>query len=107
PKVGPGDEITVARNARDQLAHAGITATDLVIGHDVVTGPAAIELCGLTGGRSVVFHHMSYGEYQAVKKDGRTALQMEDEQRTLLRRANIVLAVGPLLRDSSERLLGR
>ncbi|MBN9118370.1 MAG: hypothetical protein J0I06_04275 [Planctomycetes bacterium] len=106
PKVGPGDEVAVARNARDLLAQNGITATDLVIGHDVVTGPAAVELCALTGGRSVVFHHMSYGEYQAVKKDGRTALQMEDTQRELLRRAAVVLAVGPLLRESAEHLVG-
>ena len=44
PQVGPGDERAVAEKARELLNHYGITAVDLVFGHDVVTGPAAIEL---------------------------------------------------------------
>jgi hypothetical protein len=59
-KVGPGDERVVAREACEVLNHHGITAIDLVFGHDVVTGPAAIDLAALMGGKAALFHHMIY-----------------------------------------------
>lgn len=106
-KVGPGDEHKVAREACELLGHSGITAIDLVFGHDVVTGPAAIELALLMGGKAALFHHMSYIQYQGLKKDGRTAIQMDTDQKVALCRAAYVIAVGPLLKDSAQRLCQR
>ena len=84
PEIGPGNECAVASNARELLNQNGITAIDLVFGHDVVTGPAAIELTGLMGGKAALFHHMSYIQYQGVKKDGRTAVEMDAAQKGVL-----------------------
>jgi glycosyltransferase involved in cell wall biosynthesis len=107
PQVGPGNESAVASNAREVLNQHGIAAIDLVFGHDVVTGPAAIELVKLMGGKAAVFHHMSYVQYQGVKKDGRTAVQMDEDQKSVLLKAHYVIAVGPLLKESAERLCQR
>jgi glycosyltransferase involved in cell wall biosynthesis len=107
PQVGPGNELAVATKAREVLNQHGITSIDLVFGHDVVTGPAAIELVNLMGGKAALFHHMSYIQYQSVKKDGRTAVQMDDSQKHVLRKAHYVIAVGPLLKESAERLCQR
>lgn len=107
PKVGPGDERTVALNAHELLTHEGITSLELVFGHDVITGPAAIELRALMGGKVALFHHMSYIQYQGVKKDGRAALELDADQKAVLRKADYVLAVGPLLKESARRLCQR
>jgi glycosyltransferase involved in cell wall biosynthesis len=107
PQVGPGNERAVASDARELLNHNGITAVDLVFGHDVVTGPAATELVALMGGKAALFHHMSYVQYEGVKKDGRAAIEMDDAQRAALCKADYVIAVGPLLKESAERLCQR
>lgn len=106
-KVGPGDEHKVAREARELLGHSGITVIDLVFGHDVVTGLAAIELAALMGGKSALFHHMSYIQYQGLKKDGRSAVEMDAAQKGVLLKADYVIAVGPLLKESAQRLCQR
>jgi glycosyltransferase involved in cell wall biosynthesis len=107
PKVGPGDEHKVASNARELLDHEGITNLDLAFGHDVVTGPAAIELCALLGGKAALFHHMSYIQYQGAKKNGRSAIEMDADQKTILCKADYVIAIGPLLKESAMRLCQR
>ncbi|MFO0840863.1 MAG: hypothetical protein U0797_00500 [Gemmataceae bacterium] len=90
------------------LNQNGIAGIDLVFGHDVVTGPAAVELAvAITGGKAAIFHHMSYVQYQGLKKDGRTALQLDADQKAVLRGADYVLAVGPLLKESAKRLCQR
>jgi glycosyltransferase involved in cell wall biosynthesis len=105
--VGPGEERAVASNARELLNHNNITGIDLVIGHDVVTGPAAVELVALMGGKAALFHHMSYIQYQGVKKDGRSAVEMDTAQKNVMGKADYVIAVGPLLKESAERLCQR
>jgi glycosyltransferase involved in cell wall biosynthesis len=107
PKVGPGNEPVVASDARTLLNQNGVTEISLVFGHDVVTGPAAIELAGLMGGKAALFHHMSYIQYQGLKKDGRSAVEMDAAQKGVLERADYVIAVGPLLKESAQRLLQR
>ena len=86
------------------LQGAGIDHLDLIIGHDVLTGPFANVLRSRFKTKSVLIHHMSYGSYQSVKKDGKTVRVMENEQRKVLREADFVCAVGPLLRRSAQSL---
>jgi glycosyltransferase involved in cell wall biosynthesis len=107
PGVWSGDPGATVQAARELLRRAGIERLDLTIGHDVFTGPVATSLRTLLGGTAAVIHHMSYGSYQAVKADGQIAHQKEEEQRCVLREADIVLAVGPLLRGSAEELCQR
>ena len=92
---------------RKLLNQNGITAVNLVFGHDVVTGPAAIELRTFMGGKAALFHHMSYIQYQGIKKDGRSAIEMDEIQKGVLRKADYVIAVGPLLKESAERICQR
>lgn len=100
------DPAGTAQAGLDVLRRAGADRPELIIGHDVKTGPAALALARAVGGsaRAAVIHHMSYGSYYGLKGDGRATREKEDEQRDLLRAADVVLAVGPVLRDSAERL---
>ncbi len=88
------------------LHNEGVEHVDLTIGHDVVTGPVALGLRAAIGGRAAIIHHMSYGSYQGVKGTGLNARAKEEEQRTTLRAADTVLAVGPLLQHSARELCG-
>lgn len=106
-EIRPGSEHEFASNAQDLLNQNGITDIALVFGHDVVTGFAPIELVALMGGKSALFHHMSYIQYQGLKKDGRSAIQMDAVQKDVLGKADYVIAVGPLLKRSAQRLLQR
>lgn len=85
-------------------------ATDEVIwwiGHDVISGGAAVALPKKAGqGRSALIHHMNYVAYTAYKQGKAViAKKKEEEQRALFRQADQVFAVGPLLRDSLSDLL--
>ena len=63
------------------------------IGHDAVSGGAAIFSRNKLGGRSAVFHHMDYSNYYYLKqKDADQKIQL---QKHLLKTADIVLALGP------------
>lgn len=77
------------------------------IGHDIKTGAIACACAKERGEKSVFIHHMDYISYYAFKScSGRKASERENEQISLLKRADFVFAVGPLLRDSAKNKLG-
>jgi glycosyltransferase involved in cell wall biosynthesis/tetratricopeptide (TPR) repeat protein len=76
------------------------------LGHDRTTGEAAIAAAKTAGGRSAVIHHMSYDHYESYAEDSASAQQKAEVQSSILRKADLVLAVGPLLRDAAEDRLG-
>lgn len=77
------------------------------LGHDRITGAAAIAAAKIAGGCSAVIHHMSYDHYESYAEDSESAQKKTQEQTTLLQEADLVLAVGPLLRDAAgDRLSG-
>lgn len=72
------------------------------VGHDAITGGIAICLRKAVGGKSVVFHHMDYSNYYFLKpKDGSEKIQ---NQKYLLREADIVIGVGPRLADNAKHI---
>ena len=77
------------------------------IGHDVHTGPVAIQTANAAGhGRSVVIQHMSYGDYISFRDGiGQKALEKQRRQEELYRQADVVFAVGPLLRDRLKEIV--
>jgi glycosyltransferase involved in cell wall biosynthesis len=76
------------------------------LGHDDKTGPLALQLRDTLGGRAALIHHMAHGAYQGYKKgDSRSADDKEEEQRRMFFKADICLAVGPLLTKKLEDLL--
>jgi hypothetical protein len=95
-----------AQAGLEVLRQAGADRPTIIIGHDVKTGSVAVALRTAVGGstKAAVIHHMSYGSYHGLKGEGRVVREKEDQQRRLLRDADFVLAVGPLLRDSAARL---
>lgn len=112
----------VGKNASDQFDTAwtfeivhwlkkngSVTEIAWWVGHDVTSGAAALAgpEAGL-GGRPALIHHMSYINYQAVKHDdGPAARAKDEEQKRLFASKDAVLfGVGPLLRDSCQRLAG-
>lgn len=74
------------------------------IGHDIKTGAIACKCAQLRGGKSVLIHHMDYISYYTFKTySGEKASERENEQVSLLKQADFVFAVGPLLRDSAKK----
>lgn len=77
------------------------------LGHDRITGHAAISAARTAGGRSAALCHMSYDHYESYAETSQSAETKTTEQRTLFREADIVLAVGPLLRDAAKDLVNQ
>jgi glycosyltransferase involved in cell wall biosynthesis len=77
------------------------------LGHDRITGAIALAAAAARGGRAALIHHMSYSSYEAYAETSSLAKQKEEEQRLLFESADIVLAVGPLLRDALADMLDR
>lgn len=72
------------------------------IGHDVITGGAAILCKSKYNGSSVVFHHMDYSNYHYLK--GRINNNKISLQKSVLKQADAVFAVGPRLYKNAKRL---
>ena len=89
--------------AIDELARRNIKydpSTTIWLGHDRITGEAAVLAAKLGGGRSAVIHHMSYVDYEPYAENTQSAQIKIRAQTTLLQSADLVFAVGPLLRDA-------
>ncbi|OAI03591.1 tetratricopeptide repeat protein, partial [Methylomonas methanica] len=92
-----------ANTAIDELTKQGIPLTpDLTIwlGHDRISGRAALQAVKKFGGRSALIHHMSYEAYEAYAEDSHSAHSKSTEQRTLFEQADLCLAVGPSLHSA-------
>lgn len=76
------------------------------VGHDLITGEAAIAAAKHGGGRAAVIHHMSYRHYESYAEDSQSALTKTEHQTAILGKADLVLAIGPLLRDAAIDRLG-
>lgn len=77
------------------------------VGHDVISGDAAVALPKKAGqGKAAVIHHMSYVDY-ATYKQGKASITKEkrEQQRRIFKQADMVFGVGPLLRDSLADLI--
>lgn len=79
------------------------------IGHDVITGPIAVEASKRSGqGRSAIVHHMDYEAYESYKDvDASRSRTKIEHQREVLSGADLVFAVGPKLVESAkEKIAG-
>lgn len=77
----------------------------LWIGHDLITGPAALLMCSRSEhGRTAVLMHQSYQAYATVKHLAAFASPKVQEQRQLFQKADLAFAVGPLLRKRLDDL---
>ena len=76
------------------------------LGHDVITGEAAIAAAKIAGGTSAVIHHMSYSDYESYAEDSQSAQVKIAQQTTVLNNADLAFAVGPLLADAASDRIG-
>ena len=56
------------------------------LGHDRITGGAAIAAAQIGGGRSAVIHHMSYAHYESYAEDSQSAERKTQEQASLFQK---------------------
>jgi glycosyltransferase involved in cell wall biosynthesis/arginine repressor len=83
---------------------AAITGNEKIVwvGHDALTGGAAILSKSHFGGTSVVFHHMDYSNYYHLKSE-KTSSKISI-QKSVIKEADLVFAVGPRLLINAKRL---
>src|SRR6185295_17005922 len=77
------------------------------LGHDLISGEAAVAAAKSAGGRSAVIHHMSYDDYESYAEDSESAQSKTETQSKIFEQADLILAIGHLLRDAAiDRLRG-
>jgi hypothetical protein len=75
------------------------------LGHDRITGDIALAAAIKLGGQSALIHHMSYVHYEAFAENSAQANTKKTDQTRLFVKADIVLAIGPSLRDALSDML--
>ncbi|MDD2863794.1 MAG: glycosyltransferase family 4 protein, partial [Methylococcales bacterium] len=109
----PQDKIFTAEQAKtaiDELGKQAISFTPehtVWLGHDRISGEAAIAAVEQAGGRSALIHHMSYDAYEAFAEDSQSAYSKTQIQKALFKKADLVLAVGSLLQRALADMLLR
>jgi glycosyltransferase involved in cell wall biosynthesis/tetratricopeptide (TPR) repeat protein len=87
-------------------AHVPDEVNDIVwLGHDRMTGEAALSSAKERGGRSALIHHMSYIHYEGRAENSEQAERKRRDQENLFRESNVIFAVGPLLRDAVKDMV--
>ncbi len=76
--------------------------TTVWLGHDLITGEAAIAAARIAGGASAVIHHMSYSDYESYAEESQSALTKTAKQTSVLQDAHLALAIGPLLTEAAS-----
>lgn len=72
---------------------------DFWVGHDVITGRAAITAANASGSKAALIMHMNFGAYKQAQDGDDECERLSREQRDLFKEADRRFAVGPLLRD--------
>ncbi|MBE7619746.1 hypothetical protein GL297_08900 [Komagataeibacter sp. FXV2] len=88
--------------------HRATTTVDVWVGHDVISGEAALKGAE-TGGRAVLIHHMDFFDYQNLKGgSGERAAKNHNRQSKLFSTDHAILfGVGTELAASAVRLSAR
>jgi glycosyltransferase involved in cell wall biosynthesis len=105
----PDDEATFTRLRGYDVVQATLKDDGEVlwwIGHDAFTGEIAFEARKIAGlGKVAIFHHMIYFSYTGIKhQDGGLALSRTNAQQNILRKADLVFAIGPRLARNATAL---
>jgi glycosyltransferase involved in cell wall biosynthesis len=80
----------------------------LWVGHDVFTGSLANALAETFGGRAAIIHHMSYETYKSYESGSSVSAREKSKiQRKIFDKAQLRLAIGPMLRDELDDWYGK
>lgn len=80
-------------------------AKTICLGHDSITGAIAIGVAQRIAAQSALIHHMSYDRYEAFSENTTSARDKTSTQKLLFQQADILLAIGPLLKGALRDLL--
>lgn len=73
------------------------------IGHDIYTGSLSKQLADVCDGWDIVFHHMDYSSYYLLGNSNVSRYYEKiKEQNNVLRSADLICAVGPMLLQSAQ-----
>lgn len=73
------------------------------VGHDIYTGNLSKQLAEECGGWNIVFHHMDYSSYYFLGKHNVSSYEEKtNKQKSVLRSADLICAVGPMLLLSAQ-----
>jgi tetratricopeptide (TPR) repeat protein/glycosyltransferase involved in cell wall biosynthesis len=75
-------------------------------GHDTVTGEFSVHCAAALGGTCAIFHHMNFEAYYHLKKPPFDVNKKVREQRELLKKADMLFAVGHKLARSASDCAG-
>lgn len=76
------------------------------IGHDIKTGFYAVQCANDTNSKCAIIHHMNYGAYYTYSTNNPIKTdEKQKEQLELLKKADVVFAVGPKLVKSANDIL--
>jgi hypothetical protein len=89
------------------LETRGIIDVPWWVGHDVLSGPTALQLKKLAGekshpGKTVIFHHMDYEAYKIFQEDSPAVNRKIEDQKRILRKADFVFGVGDYLTENAK-----
>lgn len=94
------------KTIKNELAYINSTGDHIFVGHDVFTGNVAnfFRDENKNNAVSIVFHHMDYQSYYAIKGDVdyKELDKKLTNQKHVLSTADIVIGVGPKLRNSAK-----
>lgn len=73
------------------------------VGHDIYTGNLSKQLADVCGGWNIVFHHMDYSSYYLLGNPNVSTFDQKiKNQKNVLRSADLICAVGPMLLQSAQ-----
>jgi hypothetical protein len=90
----------IADTLQNHPALPSLGSDDVWVGHDDITGAAAVAAARASGSRSALIMHMNYEAYKFLQDDDIECERRSNEQRALFKTADICFAVGPLLRNA-------
>ncbi len=93
----------IIRSNRELQRYYPDKCNTFCVGHDIYTGNLSKELAEECGGWNIVFHHMDYSSYYLLAKPSVSRYEEKTkEQKTILRSADLICAVGPMLLQSAQ-----
>ena len=98
-------EVTLSDESLEYIAtKIGSNKHTYCVGHDIISGEAAIVAAEALGGKSVLIHHMSYDGYKSVEKNSESAVIKKNKQIEIFSKGDHLFAIGPKLVTSLKDL---
>ncbi len=104
-KIITTDTPTTSRKLKKEINNNNFDQL-FFIGHDIITGEHANKLRdNYERSTSIVFHHMNYEQYYFLRNPNPEQIRNKvDMQKSIITEADIIVPIGPFLKDSAHDL---